>query len=202
VAYEEFLDAGLEFTDQEVASWNPLAWAKERQVYLRGLHQQLSALRNVSGELKWIEKTQGVIKICHAQYVRLTLEDVAREDELEAWYPPDKATSAGKKFLTSLTYDLDAWAAEWVHDAEMARSYVATIGDRAKQMVLVAAKAKTQGVAPSEARDIMQKAKVEARGLRSQNNRVVNVIHGQEMFYATARLEAIQGIKDRVENRG
>jgi len=173
VAYEEFLDPGLAFSDKEIEAWDALAWATTRVEYLIGLHQELQVLRDISEKPKWIEVTHRKIRYCVGQYVRIGVANpLKEEDELDVWYPT-MTPAVRRKALAAIEHrELEDWIAVWVQDVRNSLSYVVSIGHH------------------KYARD---------RHGRRVNNQVAGVLYGQELTNAEARQKSLANQIARLE---
>jgi hypothetical protein len=179
VAGEQWIDTGLAISDTDVAEWSPLAWAQERIQYLIGLHRELHALWNISGERKWIDKTMQSIRVVVKQYTEVCELPAIEVDE--AWFAPSTQLREGKKFLAGIEHkELEDWIAVWTQEAWRARAYVATL---------------------NHAHFAWRKGEGAAMGKEERKvfNSVLWRVEGHEVRRAEARRLAMQGIKDRTE---
>ena len=173
MAYEEFMDPGIAFSDTTLAEWNPLAWATQRVNYLKGLHRQLDALSAVSEKPKWIEVTKKCMRVTVPQYVRIGADGPSEEDAPQVWFAP-MTPAARKKMLAGIEHsELEDWIADWVQDIRTSLSHVVSIGAAA---------------VASGRKDV-----------RRPTNQVANVLFNHELRQATKRQTALHNEVDRLK---
>lgn len=133
-AYDEWEDAGLTFSTDELEAWDPAQWASDRVAKLCSMRQvamRRTELPDIPKPLWWKEATKN-LRDKITWYCKAVPLVAVTEEELGDENLPSRNSVRGKALSKAASLlDEDAFVGQWAVDAEDALRYVVTIGRRA-----------------------------------------------------------------------